>query len=82
MFGEKPQESMSFGRLINERAHDRISELVEKDAQYVVQGGDTDRSDRYVCGQRREGRGERQRQRLEERDTEAQRFKHMGDIET
>ena len=55
MFGEKPQESMSFGRLINERAHDRISELVEKDAQYVVQGGDKDRADRYVGGQRREG---------------------------
>ena len=47
-FGDKPQESSSFGRLINERAWDRVSGLVEADRPYVVLGGEADRADRFV----------------------------------
>jgi len=37
-YGAQPKESHSFGRLINERAHDRVSKLLEQDAAYVIQG--------------------------------------------
>ena len=42
MYGEKTQDSDCFGRLINERAHSRVTKLVEDSKAFVVLGGDTD----------------------------------------
>ncbi|MBX7225637.1 MAG: aldehyde dehydrogenase [Chitinophagales bacterium] len=45
-FGENPQLSVDYGRIINERHFDRISGLIEPDK--VVVGGKTDKSDLYI----------------------------------
>lgn len=48
-YGEDPQQTAAFGRVINHRAHDRLSALLRKDKKYVAFGGETDRADKYVA---------------------------------
>lgn len=47
MFGENPQESDSYGRIINDRHYQRVSQLI--DSGHVVIGGQTDASNKYIA---------------------------------
>jgi aldehyde dehydrogenase (NAD+) len=46
-YGENPQQSPDFARIINERHHARLTRLLGN--QTVVTGGETDVSDRYIA---------------------------------
>lgn len=48
-YGEDPQKTEWFGRLINDTAYTRLSKLVEENKEYVVTGGKTDATDKYIC---------------------------------
>ncbi|KAH7470714.1 4,4'-diaponeurosporen-aldehyde dehydrogenase [Phytophthora ramorum] len=48
-FEQDPQKSASYGRLITQKAFDRVAEFLEKDAEYVVSGGEKDREDLFVA---------------------------------
>ncbi|GMF17504.1 unnamed protein product [Phytophthora lilii] len=48
-FGEDPQKSASYGRLITQKFFDRVAGFLEKDAEYVVCGGAKDREDQFVA---------------------------------
>ena len=54
-YGEDPQASHSFARIINERHFDRLSRLLPQEgdaddpAGQIVCGGQTDRVDRYIA---------------------------------
>ncbi len=45
-YGENPQESEDYGRIINERNFDRLKSLI--DEEKVIYGGKTDRDDKYM----------------------------------
>ncbi len=45
-YGEDPQESEDYGRIINERNFDRLVGMINQDK--VVFGGKSDRSDKYI----------------------------------
>lgn len=47
MFGADPQQSDSYGRIVNERHFDRLVSYFESGE--VAAGGQTDRSDRYIA---------------------------------
>lgn len=47
MFGDDPQKSDSYGRMINERHHERVSALI--DSGHVAIGGQVDASDKYIA---------------------------------
>lgn len=47
MFGDDPQASDSFGRIVNQRHFDRISALIDSGERAV--GGETDRENRYIA---------------------------------
>lgn len=46
-YGKDPQQSLDYGRIINERHFDRISKLIASDKIYC--GGTTDRADKYIA---------------------------------
>ncbi|GLD97728.1 hypothetical protein PINS_up006418 [Pythium insidiosum] len=48
-FGEDPQKSESYGRLINSRAFERVSGLLAKDKARVTVGGQVDAADRFIA---------------------------------
>ena len=48
-YGADPQKTEAFGRIINERAHDRLSAVLRRDERYVAFGGEMDRNDKYVA---------------------------------
>lgn len=52
-YGENPQKSDSFARIVNKRHFDRISRLLptpdDSSAGSIVCGGQTDRADRYIA---------------------------------
>ncbi|OWZ12934.1 Aldehyde dehydrogenase [Phytophthora megakarya] len=48
-FGDDAQKSASYGRLITQKAFDRVEEFLEKDAEFVVFGGEKDRKDQFVA---------------------------------
>lgn len=52
-YGENPQQSDSFARIVNERHFDRISRLLptqdDSSVGSIVCGGQTDRADRYIA---------------------------------
>ncbi len=45
-YGENPQESEDYGRIINERHFDRLCGLLDEDK--IIYGGNTDRDDKYI----------------------------------
>ena len=47
MFGEDPQQSNSYGRIVNERHFERVSRLMESGE--IVIGGQTDAASRYIA---------------------------------
>ena len=47
-YGFHPQESDSYGRIVNERHHKRLTNLLEKTSGKVVIGGRGDIKDRYL----------------------------------
>ena len=47
MFGSDPQQSDSYGRIINSRHFDRVSQLIGSGT--VVAGGQTDADDKYIA---------------------------------
>ncbi|MCZ6500131.1 MAG: aldehyde dehydrogenase family protein [Gammaproteobacteria bacterium] len=47
MFGSDPQQSDSYGRIINSRHFDRVSQLIGSGT--VVAGGQTDAGDKYIA---------------------------------
>jgi aldehyde dehydrogenase (NAD+) len=47
MFGEDPQQSDSYGRIVNDRHFERISSLI--DSGHTVIGGQTDAGERYIA---------------------------------
>lgn len=46
-YGDNPQQSPDFGRIISERHFDRIARMI--DDSKVIVGGQTDRSDKYIA---------------------------------
>ncbi|KAJ0409547.1 hypothetical protein ATCC90586_010058 [Pythium insidiosum] len=48
-FGEDPQKSESYGRLINSRAFERVSGLLAKDKDRITLGGQVDAADRFIA---------------------------------
>jgi len=48
-YGEDPQKTEYFGRIINEKAYERLAGLVESGKDKIQFGGTTDASDRYVA---------------------------------
>jgi len=48
-YGAQPQRSQFFGRLINDRAHKRVRDLIGASKQYIAFGGDMDEKDKYVA---------------------------------
>eukprot|EP00009_Paramoeba_aestuarina_P002800 CAMPEP_0201522466 /NCGR_PEP_ID=MMETSP0161_2-20130828/17572_1 /ASSEMBLY_ACC=CAM_ASM_000251 /TAXON_ID=180227 /ORGANISM="Neoparamoeba aestuarina, Strain SoJaBio B1-5/56/2" /LENGTH=509 /DNA_ID=CAMNT_0047921315 /DNA_START=111 /DNA_END=1640 /DNA_ORIENTATION=+ len=48
-YTSNPQQTEFFGRVINTRAHKRLSQLVEDSKPYIRFGGDLDESDKYVA---------------------------------
>ena len=47
MFGDDPQASDSYGRMINERHHERVSALIE--SGHTAIGGQVDAADKYIA---------------------------------
>lgn len=48
MFGDDASRSEVFGRLINQRAFDRVNGMVSKDKKYIAHGGSSDPDNAYV----------------------------------
>ena len=46
-YGDDPQRSESYARIVNERHHDRLTQLL--DSGVIACGGQHDRSDRYIA---------------------------------
>ena len=47
-YGQDPQRSEWFGRLINASAFKRLAKCVETDKKYIVHGGEMDEADKYI----------------------------------
>ena len=47
-YGKNPQDSMDFGRIINIRQFNRLSNLLESEKGFVTFGGKTDATDLYI----------------------------------
>lgn len=47
-YGENPQESKDYGRIINTRQFDRLHALLQQERSHVLFGGNTDREDLYI----------------------------------
>jgi aldehyde dehydrogenase (NAD+) len=47
-YGTDPQQSASYGRIVNERHVDRLAKLLVDGAGTIVKGGRVDRADRFV----------------------------------
>ena len=47
LYGEDPSQSLEYGRIVNERHHDRLIDLIEP--LKVVIGGEHDRENRYIA---------------------------------
>ncbi len=47
-YGENPQTTPDYGRIVNERQFDRLAAIVEADRSCVVHGGKLDRNDLYI----------------------------------
>ncbi|CEG50496.1 aldehyde dehydrogenase [Plasmopara halstedii] len=48
-FGDDPQKSASFGRLLTQKCFDRVATILKQDAKYVVIGNEKDREDCFVA---------------------------------
>ncbi|KAA9008672.1 aldehyde dehydrogenase [Paenibacillus spiritus] len=47
-YGERPEQSPDFGRIVNDRHWTRLNGLLERERSAVLAGGDTDREARYI----------------------------------
>ncbi|MCH8249492.1 MAG: aldehyde dehydrogenase family protein [Proteobacteria bacterium] len=47
MFGDDPQQSDSYGRIVNDRHFERVSRLI--DSGHIALGGQVDAADRYIA---------------------------------
>lgn len=47
-YGDNAQDSPDYGRIVNEKHHDRLTEILKKEQSHIVYGGDYDRADRYI----------------------------------
>jgi aldehyde dehydrogenase (NAD+) len=47
-YGKDPKTSEWFSRVVNDAAFQRITGMMEKDSKYIVHGGKTDASERYI----------------------------------
>ncbi len=48
-YGKDPQKSDDYGRMIHARHFDRLTEMLEKEANQILIGGQTDREDLYIA---------------------------------
>ncbi|CAM4014008.1 aldehyde dehydrogenase family protein [Helcobacillus massiliensis] len=48
MYGEDPQTSGQYGRIVSDKQFDRLSGLLDASRDRVVHGGGTDRADRFI----------------------------------
>ncbi|MFS0724444.1 aldehyde dehydrogenase [Paenibacillus sp. 1P07SE] len=48
-YGDQPQLSPDYGRIVNERQYDRLAALLDHDAERIVFGGERDRGDLYIA---------------------------------
>ncbi|MEW9502049.1 aldehyde dehydrogenase [Jeotgalibacillus marinus] len=48
-YGDQIQTSEEFGRIVNERHFDRLTEILEKDKSHIVAGGEHNREDRFIA---------------------------------
>lgn len=49
LFGQNPEQSHDFGRIINQRHYDRLKNLIEADQELVVLGGQTNPKTLYIA---------------------------------
>jgi len=47
-YGEDVAKSPDYGRIINSRQFDRLVDMMDKDQQYIVSGGNADRKNLYI----------------------------------
>lgn len=48
-YGQDPQKSPDYGRIVNDRHMQRLEAILERDKASVVFGGETDRTDRFIA---------------------------------
>lgn len=47
-YGDNPQTSADFGRIINDRQFERLASILQRDQASIIHGGRTDRDDLYM----------------------------------
>lgn len=47
-YGADPQKSEWFARIIDDKAHARLCKLLERDKNYIIEGGEVDAQKRYI----------------------------------
>lgn len=47
-YGKDSQQSLDYGRIVNQRQFDRLNDLIQKEGQYVSAGGRVDSEDLYI----------------------------------
>ncbi|WP_227396950.1 aldehyde dehydrogenase [Jeotgalibacillus aurantiacus] len=47
-YGEQIQQNPEYGRIVNEKHFDRLTDILEKDRGAIVYGGQHDRSDKFI----------------------------------
>lgn len=47
-YGENSAESVDYGRIVNVKHFDRLTELIKQEAKHIVFGGNSDRDDLYI----------------------------------
>ncbi|CAK4654345.1 unnamed protein product [Aphanomyces euteiches] len=48
-FGTDPEQSDSYGRVVNATQHDRLKAIIDSDRAFLVHGGDTNAATRYIA---------------------------------
>lgn len=48
-FGKDPKKSEWFSRVVHDNSFDRITGQMEKDSKYIIHGGQSDASERYIA---------------------------------
>lgn len=48
-YGDEIQSNDQFGRIVNERHFDRLAQILEKDKEHIIAGGEHDRSEKFIA---------------------------------
>ncbi|TDL30659.1 aldehyde dehydrogenase [Jeotgalibacillus sp. S-D1] len=47
-YGDEIQSNDQFGRIVNERHFDRLAQILEKDKEHIIVGGEHDRNEKFI----------------------------------